>query len=345
MSIGKNGFWNDNKLLSFKKRHNAALTFRGPGKSYGRKFHIMNRALFHDETTLCLYRKAQDLKFAKDSWISPLINPDPEDKQHAGYDVKKFKFTGDKYLSHLYYNKKPVATFMTLESVNSIKQMYFNPNTCWVWMDEFIPLKYIKLAGIPNEGDAYQNIVDTIDHKYKDNRQDYGLPDIRCILYGNPVNGMSPLVEYFGIDPFKYGIYHPKKDVVIEHVLPGKKQAKDPNCLKDVRNFRLSYDKLAFVKNIPKGARPFQSIRIGEEQHYYTFYKSGDEFYIEQSDKHKTELKFGILIDRKPDELPFNTGFNEMCTMLQNQAIACSNYYDTYTTKVNYLNDIMHPGV
>lgn len=350
--IGKNGYASFCKLLSYsydKKsnpkasiQHFEYTDMRGVGKSYNMKFNLMNRYKYHNgEIFVCLYRTKPELEEAKISWIDQLVKPDPTDKKHPKYRFEDFKWYGSGSTTRLFWKNKLVGYFLAIEDVNKIKHRNFDYNTCWVWLDEFIPLAQIKMRGIASEGDALEMIVDTIDHNTI-NRQAREKP-VRVIMFGNMVSINSPLMQYFGIRPYQYGFYRPKKDVVVENAPPDITKVRTPEQLRDLRRYQLATDKLAFIKKKPATAIPDFSLRLGDlENHYYTFYRADNHYYIHLTNDHKGIIKYGVIRDKQENEksIAFFTGKSSYKPYLRERADLCEDYYTTLECKLNYLMDI-----
>lgn len=277
------------------------------------------------------------------SWLEPLIHPAPLDN-HKPFDISQFKFVGNVVAKNLYFedDPDPIAYFRTVENVNKIKQEVFNFKTSWVWFDEYLPMAWTKLRGVPNEGDAIRTIVDTIDHDTAHPKEKLGYPPLRTIMYGNFNSISSPLLKYFGVKPFQYGIYRVNRDVVVETVMPDMDKLNDLGGLSaDVRQCYLATDENSYVRNIPKNSTPSMSIRI--EKHFYVFYWSDvtRHTYIQSSKKHVGAHRYGTLEGLQENEIPLNMVFSEPWdTALRVRAVGCTDFYSDVYTKLEYLADI-----
>lgn len=293
---------------------------------------------------MCLYRTASDMAAAVYSWLEPLIHPAPKDHRKP-FQYEQFRFEGTGTMKNLYFedDKEPIGFFRCIEQVNRVKQEVFPYTTSWVWLDEYLPIAYVKLRGVPNEGDALRTIVDTIDHDTFHPREKLGLPPLRTLMFGNFSSISSPLLKYFGVKPYKYGIYRVNRDVVVETLAPDMSKVKNIGGMSaEVRHCYLATDENSFVRPVPKNSTPSMSLRING--HFYTFYYNEklSTTFIKETPKHLGLYKYGTVAGLQENELPIGMlGQNRQWdAALRERASYCKDFYDSVYTKLQYLDDI-----
>lgn len=340
----KTGYYSSNKILSYNCKYNDVNSGRGIGKSHGEKWRLVTGFTQEEKRFMCLYRTTSDMNAAIYSWLEPLIHPPPNEKRRK-FDISQFRFEGPGTFKNLYFedDKEPMAYFRCIEHVNRVKQEVFNVKTQWAWLDEYLPIAWVKLRGVPNEGDALRTIVDTIDHDTYHSREKFGLPPVRVTMFGNFSNINSPLLKYFGVEPYKYGIYRVNRDVIVETVAPDMSKLSDTGGLSpEVRHCYLATDENSYVRPVPKGSEPYMSLRIGK--HYYTFYyfKRNDTTFIKETKRHMGLYRYGTIDGMQENEYSIaSIGQNRSWDLaLRERANYCRDFYDSVYTKLQYLEDI-----
>ena len=306
MGVNEDGYYSLREILGYNCKYNLVLSDRGRGKSYGTKLFLMEQ----EGTAMCLFRTTADLSSAMLDWIDPLVE--------QGYDAEQFSWDGsDKEGYCLLFNGIKKIWFRAITMVNHIKQEKFPDDMNWVWLDEFIPLVYKKLPGVQSEGDAIRTIVKTIEHDTVHSREEKGLKPLRVLMYANPFTWNNPLLSYFKIDPRKgYGVHRAGPGVAYEILAPVEVKRKgkmtvDEFLGEEVNRNQGWMDEDAFVMDLPKGAVPILSVRIGTR--YYTQYRSGNNVWLVEKPCHTDVRKqttrrsilmwFGTLDGLQEDEI------------------------------------------
>ena len=304
MAIDENGYYTLREILGYNAKWNIVLSDRGRGKTYGTKLFLMRQ----EGRFMCLYRRQPDLASAVNTWLDPLFE--------NGYSREDFIWEGAPRdgTMQLIYQGQIKGYFRCLTKVNDIKQEEFPLDTDWIWLDEFIPLAYKKLPGVESEGDAIRTIYKTIDHDTAHPKETKGYRPLRVLLYANPFTWDNPILSYFKIDGLKgCGIHRAGPGVVWELLPPyeGEIDAAD-DFLGDEVNRNMGFLKQdAYVRQVPKGAVPLMSVRLGTE--FYVFYTGANgRQYIRKSRQHRSipsrwssdeEMKFGSLDGLQEDEI------------------------------------------
>lgn len=337
MGLDRNGYYSLRGILGYGARYNIVLSDRGRGKSYSAKLFLMAQ----EGTSMCLFRDVVDLKHAVSDWLEPLLE--------NGYSAEDFEWRGDKVhnLITLYWQGAPKIWFRCLTQVNHIKQEIFPDSMCWVWLDEFIPLKKVKLRGVESEGDALRTIVKTIEHDSVRSRADKGLKPVRVLMFGNPFTWDSELLRYFRVNPFLgYGIHRLGPGVVYEMLPPLDGDSDAESWLgDDIHRNQGWCEQKSFVRPIPKGAKPFYSIRIGTE--YFTVYGFEGNEWVKRTKGHcnvvKTsvfgkdrDMRFGTLDGLREDEMCLDR--HPFGKRLQELRFKGWWYYPDMNTKFGWLN-------
>lgn len=255
-------------------------------------------------TFMCLYRQAPDMHQAMAEWTSPLIE--------QGYDPADLEFVGsDKEGWQLMYQGEVKAFYRYLTQVNHIKQEVFPDDLNWVWFDEFIPLAYKKLPGIPSEGDALRTIVKTIEHDTIRSREEKGLKPVRVLMFANPFTWNNPLLAYFKVTP-RYGIHRVGPDIVCELIEPLDRPDDGKPTIDDFIGSEISKtqqwrEQCAFVvEQWPKNLTPNMSIRL-EDKYFALYRKEGtNKMYVKRVNAHPWKAgeiqRFGSLAGLREDE-------------------------------------------
>lgn len=333
MNVGldENGYYNLRDILGYNAKVNIVMSDRGRGKSYGTKLFLMKQ----DGCFMCLYRNTGDIDNAVGSWLDTLYE--------NGYVPEDFEWKKSRSTCELYYHGQIKAYFRALTQVNHIKQEKFPDDLNWVWMDEFIPLVYKKLAGVQSEGDAIRTIMKTIDHDSAHPRESKGLKPLRVLLYANPFTWDNPILSYFKVIPKGYGIWRVGPDIVCEMLPPidkkeGGKQTMDDFLGDEVHRNQAWADQSSFVMPIPKGAEPVYSIRLDKD--YFTLYRSQSSTlgYIRQTNGHSNaRSKLGTLNGLCEDERIITTQFRDY---LESWTRSSALRYDTINTKFNWIRTL-----
>lgn len=299
MTVGKDGYYTLRGILGYNCKYNFVLSERGIGKSYGTKLFLMRQ----EGKFMCLYRQQPDMSAAMGTWLDTLYE--------NGYSPDAFEWEGsDKAGWQLKYNGEVKGFFRHLTAVNHIKQEKFPDDLNWIWMDEFIPLVYKKLAGVSSEGDAIRAIVKTVEHDTIRTREERGLKPLRVLLFANPFTWDNPILGYFRIRPM-YGIQRVGPDIVCEHVeplesKPGGKPTVDDFLGDEVNKNRGWMDQVSYIaEKWPKGMRPWISMRFGTD-HFMMYRLDGtNKVFVEQTAKHDDRggvVRMGTLDGIMEDE-------------------------------------------
>lgn len=347
--IGENGYVNDNKLMSYISRIIVHNSDRGLGKSHGERKRLIKRYLRKRHRFVCLYRTKNDRDAAINTWMDQFYEP-PHGETFGPLPRDAFKWKKSKNCVELYYkmDRSPIGYFLCVAHVNAIKQMVFPDTIRWGWMDEYLPEAWTKLPGIENEGLAILKIMDTIEHDSLHRQFFNGYPRVRWAFYGNIQNLQSPLLQFFGVSPFKYGVYRGQlngaisRDVIIETELPAL-TLKTGDFSNAARIYTLDDNERAFVCKKPEGALLKYSLRIRRENesHYYHVYHAPTCMWIEEGTTHKGPNRRGTLLGKRPDEI----------TLLDSESTWRKSYMHRYSvgymffnhpyTKIKFLNDII----
>lgn len=337
MGLDENGYYSLRQILGYNCKYNIVLSDRGRGKTYGTKAFLMSQP----GEFMCLYRTTADLDSAVESWVDSLYE--------QGYEPEAFEWEPTKYGAQLKYGGYVKGYFRALSMVNHVKQETFPDTLNWVWLDEFIPLVYKKLAGVSSEGDAIRAIVKTIEHDTVHPREEKGLKPVRVLMYANPFTWNNPILSYFRCEPRGYGIWKVGPGVACEVLEPmpspqeGKMTVDD--FLGDEVNRNQGWLRQdAFVEKVPKHAVPEYSIRIGLE--YFTRYELEGKHWIKATKGHCNVSRPGI-INSKPIMLRFGSGDGlqkdempigkVMGPRLKDEAYSGLLNFDSVNTKFDYL--------
>lgn len=341
MGVNKDGYYSLREILGHNCKYNIVLSDRGRGKSYGTKLFLMEQA----GTAMCLYRTTADLASAMLDWIDPLLE--------NGYNAEQFEWNGsDKEGYILLYNGSPKIWFRAITMVNHIKQEKFPDDMNWVWLDEFIPLVYKKLPGVNSEGDAIRTIVKTIEHDTVHSREEKGLKPLRVLMYANPFTWNNPLLSYFKIDPRKgFGVHKAGPGVAYEILAPVEVKRKgkmtvDEFLGEEVNRNQGWMNEDAFVSDVPRGAIPEMSIRIGTA--YYTIYKKDRNAWISERPCH-TDIRragrgrsvliwFGTLDGLQEEEVCLDRA--PLGKRLKEETARGVYRFDTVNTKFDWLRSL-----
>ena len=293
MGVDDTGYYSLREILGYNCKVNIVLSDRGRGKQEGE--------------FMCLYRNVSDVDSAVGTWLDTLYE--------NGYHPEQFEWNRGKGSYELLYNGAVKGYFRALSQVNHIKQEKFPDTLNWIWMDEFIPLVYKKLAGVDSEGDAIRAIMKTVEHDTAHSRESKGLKPLRVLMYANPFTWNNPILSYFRVRPFGYGIRRIGPDIVCEMLAPYEAE----NKWKDM---------------IPEG-----SIRI--KTGYYGIYhkESNRRLYVKEMDGHlDVGYRYGSLDGLQEqelclDKLPF-------LKRLQQMSYSGNVWYYDINTKFDWLRDI-----
>ena len=290
MTFGKDGYYSLREILGYNCKVNIVLSSRGIGKSYGTKWFLMEQ----EGEFMCVYRNTGDMEHAITTWLDDLTVKVPNGKEP--WDVNRFSWEKTKSNVQLLLDGRVKGYFRCISQVNHIKQETFPDTLCWLWWDEFIPLSYKKLAGIPSEGDALRAIMKTIDHDTAHSRESKGLKPLRVLMYANPFTWDNPVLSYFHVIPRGYGIWRVGPDIVCEMVEPLKGDKKGGMSMDDFLGDEVNQNQnwmnqSSFVEEVPKGSIPYMSLRVGTN--YYGLYKSngGSIKYVKRVNEHINGVK------------------------------------------------------
>lgn len=171
--------------------------------------------------------------------------------------------------------------FMALANINAIKQLEFPDTLDWVWMDEFIPVKYTKLPGINNEAEALQDVMITIDHDAYHSREERGLRKLRFIGTFNPKTWDNPIIQGFRLLPKGYGFTRIHRDIILEMVKIPEGVLREESAEEWLNNGSARkcedwLDQNALVEPLPKGAKPMCTLRMKDT---FTLYVNAGKLY------------------------------------------------------------------
>ena len=286
MSVKNDGYYTLRDILGYNAKFNIVLSDRGRGKSFDAKHFLMGQ----EGEFMCVYRQLPDLRSAVKDWIDPLVSDRKKDL--PVYSRDDFTWEGNDHDGwSLLYQGALKGVFRCLSEVNRIKQEVFPDTMNWVWLDEFIPLAWKKLPGIESEGDALRTIIKTIEHDTIHTRTEKGLKEVRVLLFANPFNWNNPILSYFHINGLLGpGIHRAGPGVVWELLPPYEEKKRSRKMtvdefLGDEVNKNMGFmDQGAFVKDIPKGAIPYLSLRIRRE--YFTLYRKEGLLWVRKAKEH-----------------------------------------------------------
>lgn len=341
MGLDKEGYFSLREILGYNCKYNLVLSDRGRGKSYGTKKFLMDQ----DGTSMCLFRTMADLASAMLDWIDPLVE--------QGWSAEAFAWEGsDKAGYQLIFNGTPKIWFRAITMVNHIKQEKFPDDMNWVWLDEFIPLVYKKLPGVESEGDAIRTIVKTIEHDSVRSREEKGLKPLRVLMYANPFTWNNPILSYFRIDPRKgYGVHRAGPGVAYEILAPIEVERKGKMTVDEFLGDEVNknqgwMNEDAFVMDLPKGAVPVLSVRIGTR--YYCHYRKGNATWICERSCHTDVRKqtarksilmwFGTLDGLQEDEVCIDR--ISWGKMFKENTAKGGYRYDSVNTKFDWLRSL-----
>lgn len=337
MGFGADGYYTLRDILGYNCKYNIVMSERGIGKSYGTKLFLMRQ----DGRFMCLYRQKPDMSSAIASWLDPLYE--------QGYPPEAFEWKGnDGEGWQLLYNGQVKGYFRYLTAVNHIKQEKFPDDLNWVWMDEFIPLVYKKLAGVSSEGDAIRAIVKTIDHDTRHPREKRGLKPLRILMFANPFTWDNPILGYFRIRP-NYGIHRVGPDIVCEHIpadeatpIHGRKQTVDDFLGDEVNKNRGWMDQVSFIaQKWPKGLKPYMSMRFDKD--FFMLYRleGTNKVFVEPSTKHDERggvIRMGTLEGIKEDEEVYE--YWKFKDVFMNMTYKGQVWYKDINTKFMFINHL-----
>lgn len=333
MGVDDTGYYSLREILGYNCKVNIVLSDRGRGKSYGTKLFLMNQ----EGEFMCLYRNVSDVDSAVGTWLDTLYE--------NGYNPEQFEWNRGKGSYELLYNGSVKGYFRALSQVNHIKQEKFPDTLNWIWMDEFIPLVYKKLAGVDSEGDAIRAIMKTVEHDTAHSRESKGLKPLRVLMYANPFTWNNPILSYFRVRPFGYGIRRIGPDIVCEMLAPYEAEKKDNKMTMDeflgdeVNRNQGWQEENSFVVDKWKDMIPEGSIRI--KTGYYGIYHkdTNRRLYVKEMDGHlDVGYRYGSLDGLQEqelclDKLPF-------LKRLQQMSYSGNVWYYDINTKFDWLRDI-----
>lgn len=283
MGIAKNGYYSLREILGYNCKVNIVLSDRGRGKSWGTKWYLIQQ----EGSFMCLYRQSSDMQFAMKDWLDPLIKGDDE---HEAMNMERFQWEGnDKEGWQLLLDGVVKGYFRYITAVNHIKQEVFPDDLNWVWWDEFIPMAYKKLPGVPNEGDALRVIMKTIEHDTVHSREEKGLKKLRVLMFANPFTWNNPVLSYFHVRP-QYGIHRIGPDIVCELLEPYEEKRKGKMTMDEFLGDEVNRnqgwkDQMAYVKELPKNCEPCYSIRLMDR--FFVLYRSpSNRYWVTERSKH-----------------------------------------------------------
>lgn len=333
MGLDKNGYYSLREILGYGAKVNIVLSDRGRGKSYGTKLFLMKQ----DGCCMCLYRNVSDVESAVGTWLDTLYE--------NGYDPEAFEWVKGKGSSELLYCGKTKVFFRALTQVNHIKQEKFPDDLNWLWMDEFIPLVYKKLAGVQSEGDAIRTIMKTIDHDSAHPRESKGLKPLRVLLYANPFTWNNPILSYFHVLPKGYGIWRVGPDIVCEMLAPieektGGKMTLDQFLGDEINKNQAWADQDHFVlERWPMGLKPWLSVRIGVNYYWLYWRDSVQRMYVRKGTGHLDSCdRTGTLAGRRENEKTLN---KSLLNYLKNMTVDARMLYKDVNVKFDWVRDIM----
>ena len=283
--LDKNGYYSLRDIMGYSDcKYLIVLSDRGRGKTWAAMWFFLNQP----GKTMCLTRQKPDMKHQMSSFLDTYAEGDEE---HEAIDLARFNWLGsDETGWELEFDGETKFYFRTLSQVNAIKQEKFPKDLDWVWFDEFIPLVYKKLPGVPSEGDALRAIMKTIDHDSVRSRKERGLRPLRCLMYANPFTWDNTLLRYFKIQP-REGIFRVGPEIVCEMLAPAEDKESHrvttaEEFLGDEVHKNQGWMKqTSFVEPVKKGSVPYWSIRIKDL--YFLIYRHQDgNFYVSQRKSH-----------------------------------------------------------
>ena len=286
MGLNENGYYTLRDLLGYNAKYNMVLSDRGRGKSWACKWFLLKQ----EGKFMCVTRQKPDMQMQIRDFIDPYLKGDAENKP---INAEMFEWKGnDQDGWELWYGGEVKGYFRYLTQVNHIKQEVFPDDLNWVWVDEFIPLVYKKLPGVISEGDALRTIVKTIEHDTVHTREEKGLKPVRVIMFANPFTWNNPILSYFRVRPFGYGIRRIGPDIVCEMLAPYEAEKKDNKMTMDeflgdeVNRNQGWQEENSFVVDKWKDMIPEGSISI--KTGYYGIYhkESNRRLYVKEMDGH-----------------------------------------------------------
>ncbi len=299
MGLTNDGYWSPREILGYKDNRQdynffMILSDRGRGKSFGLKMWLLNRWEEHQESWMCLFRTGVDMAQAVGSWIDPYI-------EHKGMAPDRFEWEGDVKggIVQLKLDGEIVGYFRTIAGVNAIKHEYFPDRLTNFWWDEFIPLNKRKLGGVDSEGDALRTILKTVNHDSVIPRKDRGLKPLVCFLVANPFTWDNEVLAYFHVDPrVGYGVHRIGPGVVCERLEPVEERKEGFQTVDDFLGTGIHraegwQDQMGFVREIPKGVKPWMSLRFGRE-FFGLWTDNAGTIYVEQRKKHLDVFSYGL---------------------------------------------------
>lgn len=340
------GYYSLREILGYNAKYNFVLSDRGRGKSWLAKHFLFSQP----GTFMCLYRTGPDLAHAIEDWTDPLVS--------TGYNPELFKWEGDaqKGIVQLWYDGEKKGFFRTIQGVNAVKQETFPDNLAWIWVDEFIPLAWKKLLGVESEGDAIRAIVKTVEHDSVVSREAKGLKPVRVLLFANPFTWDNPILGYFRVDPrHGFGVHRVGPGIVCEMLepLPPVKHADGRMTVEEFLGDEVNrnqgwQDQRHYVEDLPKGAVPDMSVRIGGK--YFTLYRKGRSLtWVRECSEHSDIrirgfngrsilARFGTLNGLREDEACLDR--SAMAKRLQSLAYSGRLRYCDLNTKFDWLNSV-----
>jgi hypothetical protein len=298
MGLDKDGYFSLRDILGYNCKVNIVLSDRGRGKSYGTKLFLMKQ----EGTFMCLYRNVSDVESAIGSWLDTLYE--------NGYEQEEFEWVKGKGSCELLYHGSVKAYFRALTQVNHIKQEKFPDDLNWIWFDEFIPLAYKKLAGVPSEGDAIRTIMKTVDHDTAHSRESKGLKPLRVLMYANPFTWDNPILSYFRVLPQGYGIWRVGPDIVCEMLEPVEssregKMTMDQFLGEEINKNQAWADQKSFVVDKwPSGVEAVWSVRYGTNYYWLCGMKGVPYLYVKRAERHSKTARcvIGTLDGKREKE-------------------------------------------
>lgn len=334
MGLDKNGYYSLRDILGYNAKYNLVLSDRGRGKTVEGKRHLMQS----EGTSMCLYRQQPDMASARTNWADTLVSLLDQ------YKMEDFGWDGsDKEGWYLTYQGEPKVWFRYLTQVNHIKQEVFPDDMNWVWMDEFIPMAYRKLAGVNSEGDAIRTVMKTIEHDTVHTREEKGLKPLRFIGFANPFTWNNPLLGYFGVLPVP-GIHRVNSETVCELIPPAEGSANTDEIDRNMGWMNES----SFVAPVPKNAVPFESMRIDKK--FFVVYEYQKQYYIKETNGHGNIarsmyfngipriMRWGTLEGLTEDELCIEN--YDHLRIWKKLVYAGKIYYANLNTKFNFIRNI-----
>lgn len=333
MGLDSEGYYSLREILGYNAKVNIVLSDRGRGKSYGTKLFLMAQ----EGEFMCLYRNTSDIDSAVGTWLDTLYE--------NGYSPEQFSWESHKGGCELLYNGAVKGYFRAITQVNHIKQEKFPDTLNWLWLDEFIPLVYKKLAGVTSEGDAIRTIMKTIEHDTTHPRESKGLKPLRVLMYANPFTWNNPILSYFKVRPQGYGIWRVGPGIVCEMLEPYEnsregKMTMDEFLGDEVNRNQRWLEQDAFVlKEWPKGMEADWSVRIG--RNFYGLYKKdgNSKWYVKRIDDHVAHVRcVGTLDGLTEDEMTLdNSGILKLFKQL---TYAGNIWYKDINVKFDWQRDL-----